>query len=838
MVMLAVAAMDHEKLLKPSFGINFRPIGELQPTTNYYYVTLEVPLPTRLMKVIEDFQTRALDCNIDETDDYTKHVCSDFQPVFLELQLRAEQLKAELTETITSIRSIHPKTKQTNKRALPLMILGGFFTGGFRLLSSILQYKRTNSLKKSLKVLADDHYRLKDQFIDFSKDLTSISKLHSEAISKMAEKVNRTNKRIDSLVKSVQIQFSLVSEKYSDLERKARAITILSQLTSQLFLYSDRTITSFNQLLSYSKNILRSITEMMDGSIPTSLISPDKLAKILNHATDILYKSNTDYVLTFDSLEQYYRLKNTGFTINNENLIINLALPIRPEYQRAMKLYKIETTYVPTDTTDKRQSRSYTKLILKPEYIAVFENNFVELTDNTLRFCTSYESTYLCEQTILQIHKSQMTCPVAILWEADIESIKALCEFEYFHELSPTPEILDAGDRLLLAHLSRPWQLMCDGSSVPVRHEGSDYAILMKNNLCNCQLSSDSDFIEAQLGACDSESHKFTLNYTFNGAMATYFRHIEGFHTLNIDVHKLYNTIPNISLPNLNVIHKHELDVAETDAEIPVKLQQLADIVEHKRALYLSSEDKIESELKFENWFSSSNKAIGVMFICSILGSFAMIITIYVCIKSHKFATLVGAFINAPVAQGLTLDVNSNDVMCTDNTLLTRIFVHLCITITLFLLFQLIKEQYKQSFVMKVLVPTSETKTKRECTMLIELIANNEYLKVYLCSIKAALADLKVVNAPVMNEINVESYCLYSIIKLNWHLKLSVFHKDNILELPDIAYIPLYHKRKLARIIKGTCAIRILIGDDVYHELFQFSHVATNVKGMLYHDTV
>ena len=833
MVFSAVTAVDHDRLLKPSFGINFKPIGELQPTTNYYYVTLEVPLPSELLGVLANFKTRTLNCNTENSDDYMQQVCSDFQPVFLEFQTRAEQLKDELIETIKSITSIHPEDPDRHKRALPLMLLGGFFSGTFKLLTSILQYKRTDSLKKSIRVLADDHYRLKNEFIDLSRDFLSITKLHSDVILRLSLSINNTNNKINSLVQTIQLKFSSILHKYNDLERKVRVIPVISQLTSQLFLYLGKTLSTFNQLLTYSRNILRSITEMMDGSIPTSLISPDKLASVLSHAADVLYRSNTDYVLIFDKLEQYYRLKNTGFTVCNDKLIINLALPIKPEYQSAMKLYKIETTYVPTETTEVRKTKSYTRIVLKPQYIAVFENNFVELSDSTLRSCTNYESTYLCEQTILQIHKSQMTCPVAILWEADMDSIKALCEFEYFHELSPTPEVFDAGDRLLLAHLSRPWQLMCEGSSVPVRHKGSDYAILMKNNLCNCQLSSSSDFIEAQLGACDSESHKFMLNFTLNGAMATYFKNIDGFHNLEMDIYKLYDISPNVSLPDLDIIHNKDFDVADTNTDIPVNLNQLAKVVQHKRTLYLSSEDKIGSELKFENWFSSSNKAIGITFISSILGLVAMILTIYVCVKSHRFATIAGALINVPGTNALPLEVNTNDVVCTDNTLGTRILVHLCITITLFLIFQIIKQNYRNLFIMKVMLPTSNIQTKRECTVLIELFTNNDYLRVYLCSVKASIADLKITQAPILNDITIEKHCLYNIVHFNWRFRVSLYHKDNILELPNIAYVSLFHKGKLEHVTKQDYIVRILIGDDIYHEVFKFSCAVNNLNERL-----
>ena len=38
--------------------------------------------------------------------------------------------------------------------------------------------------------------------------------------------------------------------------------------------------------------------------------------------------------------------------------------------------------------------------------------------------------------------------------------INEKCNFEYYHELTPEPRILDAGDILLLAGLPAPWTLL------------------------------------------------------------------------------------------------------------------------------------------------------------------------------------------------------------------------------------------------------------------------------------------------------------------------------------------------------------------------------------------
>ena len=54
-------------------------------------------------------------------------------------------------------------------------------------------------------------------------------------------------------------------------------------------------------------------------------------------------------------------------------------------------------------------------------------------------------------------HRSKHTCESAIYWNESASLINEKYNSEYYHELTPEPRVLDAGDYLLLAGLPVPW---------------------------------------------------------------------------------------------------------------------------------------------------------------------------------------------------------------------------------------------------------------------------------------------------------------------------------------------------------------------------------------------
>ncbi len=63
--------------LKPAYVAMFRKIGGLQPTSDFYYVNIEIELPNHILGDLQEPSIRSLTCP-SEIDDYTKDLSADF----------------------------------------------------------------------------------------------------------------------------------------------------------------------------------------------------------------------------------------------------------------------------------------------------------------------------------------------------------------------------------------------------------------------------------------------------------------------------------------------------------------------------------------------------------------------------------------------------------------------------------------------------------------------------------------------------------------------------------------------------------------------------------------
>ena len=93
--------------------------------------------------------------------------------------------------------------------------------------------------------------------------------------------------------------------------------------------------------------------------------------------------------------------------------------------------------------------------------------------------------------------------------------------------MDPDPDILDAGNYLLLGNFPLSWNFYCkQKDEIPSPISGSSYMIIKKHDLCQCSLSAGSWYLEANIAYCaedpDNPSTHLKLYYTVNMATVIY----------------------------------------------------------------------------------------------------------------------------------------------------------------------------------------------------------------------------------------------------------------------------------------------------------------------------
>ena len=106
-------------------------------------------------------------------------------------------------------------------------------------------------------------------------------------------------------------------------------------------------------------------------------------------------------------------------------------------------------------------------------------------------------------------------CESAIYTNQNEKLIQQKCTIEYYPKLDPDPDILDAGNYILLGNFPLFWTYFCEQKDeIPTPISGSSYVIIKKCDLCQCSLSAGSWYLEANIAYCteDSDNPQYTID--------------------------------------------------------------------------------------------------------------------------------------------------------------------------------------------------------------------------------------------------------------------------------------------------------------------------------------
>ena len=132
---------------------------------------------------------------------------------------------------------------------------------------------------------------------------------------------------------------------------------------SLLFLrvVQDKYISLYKELITQLRSYVSAIRVLMNGYLPTTLITPSKLLEILAEVKKMLQHTNPDYALVLERTHLYYNMQLVIFGIDRDmNLVIQFPIFIQPFTRNPLILYQLETVPVPIlDTNTEAQSHTH-----------------------------------------------------------------------------------------------------------------------------------------------------------------------------------------------------------------------------------------------------------------------------------------------------------------------------------------------------------------------------------------------------------------------------------------------------------------------------------------------
>ena len=400
---------------------------------------------------------------------------------------------------------------------------------GIQAFNAISAHRKQAKLQKSMKHLKHRQDVLDHKIEALEDDMISITKETFDELDYLKKELELTGYSIRILateIKRVDYELSRHMERIMD---NSNSIIFLSGTISVLLSEMEGYLALHERVKSELDHILDALDNLSNNLLSHSVIRPAVLKRMITHVEEQLAEKYNTYELVITEVHDYYNLAVSSFDYVDGLLGVFVPLFIRPRLQEPMFVYNVKTIPVPyhinIEMVDENESEdAKTQIIPDTEMVAMSRDTYINVDQPELEQCIKFSIMYFCEQTFLMKHISEHTCETAIYHEQSPQIIKDKCNIQYFPELHPTPQILDAGKHILLGNIPEPWSVACSKNDpIPNPLQASKYVVIKKKELCQCSISAGTWYIQENIIHCEGEaSSDLQLYYTTNMAVMIY----------------------------------------------------------------------------------------------------------------------------------------------------------------------------------------------------------------------------------------------------------------------------------------------------------------------------
>ena len=852
----------NEGILRADLGVYFKKVGTITASTDKLYITVAIkvpeipilPLPAvpqhcvkqsvkygrvkrRMVDICGKYRHLIHDSVVDKLYDKYRYTLIDFK-------WSAENLKddiaSNINETLATLKGKYGTSILVRKkRAFPLLIpiVMGVVQGAMAIGGAVAAHVRHNKLQKSMRSILERDNFLRKHHLDFVERTITFNDLLIKKVSNLENQINNTHEGLQDIANQFNRELAKVVEHQTESTGEiVQFLLMLTQLSTSHNSYLRNYLSHIQRFKSYTDKFLRGAMKLSEGKLPQELINVETLTGIFRDCEASLNERPGDYELFSVDPMAYYSRKDVIYGRVDNTLFIQFIAPLRRKNQSKMVVYKVETTFVPFDALAKVNTKGeYTRVTNNHRYFGIEGNNYCLITKEQFEYCDIRGTEYLCDTKLVYVHENRKSCLSTIFYRLDIADIVENCDFKYYRALNPPPQIIDAGNVVLLSAFGTPWLLDCDHRQIPFRHDGQQFAIIDKQSMCGCSLTAPSLYLDAHSSQCiNSEIGNFRPKFVVNSAIIGTFYANSNNDSL-IDLDRLYDEliVPSIKMPDLHIreFEASHVLLGESDV-LTIKLKDLHKATKDNHELYLSADAKLADDSTIKKWFEHGNVDMMVLTTLSVAGGICTMLIMCMLARHCKLDALVGAMAFNPtkveaqnLLQGQTHIQYAKGQISIEN-LMQALTIHVCFMIAFYLGFKLMKRVLRKLSVTRFFIPQKRKLNLRSALTDIYLGLSDglDEIDLYCGSLKIYASQLK--NMP-STDFKIENHfkrCVYDTIKMNWgNLLLYVGTFREELTLPTEIMIPILDKRKFRRIMRGNYTLRVLFVTDslIYHTVGQ-----------------
>lgn len=881
------AVKSNSHYLFPNYGVLFEPVASLIATSEYYFLHLHILLPeyntiynqvTPEMLNDDNLLCMAYNAHNPVVPDHTgsdpgrlttpmpnlaRPLCRTYDRLLTLMSTDLARHKSNLKLQLDNIQTFVRQGRR-HKRGL-LAIGASLLSGAFRTASWYLNRKRQNAMLKIIRILQRRNDILTERYMDLSKDMITYTSVANTQIKHLDNQFHKLRNDLYSLHqitfhgfkvfnKSIQMLKNFGIENRNYITMNARAINVQFQLNNYIITTSDmftKTLEGFYQLEK--------------GQLPSLFVSRSQLSQALIHVEGTLQSSHPNHDLVFKNPRDIYLQNDVSYILDGHMLVIQIPLYVTRRTTAPMTLYQITTTEVPFITNDNQQDKehpSFTKLESTFQYIATDQSTFIPLHFSDLQKCNKFMNFYVCVQQLIQFHRSSKNCLATIFWDRPIEEVLKVCEFKFYYNLHPIPQILSADEWILIAHIPTPWTLLCNTHTIPVTHKSDSYCIIHRSVFCKCVFQSLDLFIPADELNCN-RTVSTSIQHPLNTVVAYKLQHLfPHFQQLDIqfDAKTVYTSDVDMPLPHFQLVQTTDNDVIEDANQLPpTDLDHVIDTISQKHETFLTNLAKEKANDNIDGLFEEQKGIGGLLFVGSLLGLLAFVVMIILCFYTGRMKLLFTTLLSQ-LPQG----ANATEILphyCNNffYHLVISTSYHILYGLLVILSYQLLKRLYYKIILFRYYIPV---KGENQCHpgkthLYLEIFSDSDKLLLYIGSIQTSILNFRLSKTVHVTNLSLTNRICFNFLKISWSENNYAFephifstaagirrsHSDptpiSTFSLPLHILINPLKYRKLKRILTNQYASRTLLLSDVFYPLTEFKfHAASESDYIIPHATV
>ncbi len=840
-----------KSVLRAEYGLLYEDVGLLYQGLQRNYLVVGVPLPN--LKGITDIEPHfGLNCKfpgLDRTPLVHDKLCKIFKMRYFFASMRlsrmrrliARKLREDLPAILPNKRFLqfteqkrannkesgrHPRDVKRFKRlALATIFSGISAIGGlvYEGINTLINYKKTKSMAKGMEVLFKQTELNNQQILAIRSDFIHVTKAIQKDFQDVKNSLNSNTQRIGNLegdfhdfTKDI---YKHLKSAHKFINDNSAAILLSARLSSIYHRELASRIQLYQHYLTVIDSFIAGIASLSTGRLSYDVITPQTLQNLLLRVIEHVQRTNPTWEPAFDHLYQYYGQPLVTFTNTHEMLIIQIPIFFKNTHYAPMPLYRLHTVPVPLDEDTMLEKESkYTLLNFGMSYAAIDENAHITLSKHSLDRCTHIAATYYCETLHYRGHTSEHSCASAIFYFADSKEILAKCDFVYFHQHDPRPQILDSQEYLLLSNVPKPWHLLCDKDlKRPLPFEGANYAIIKREDLCYCGISAGDFFLHEVMAQCDKTEIGIQMYFVRNKAVFD-FQKVLGKDT-KVDASKLLVDVPHYTCTDMQLyVPKSDNYMLQDTADEPLHMSTALQAMETNKEFYLNQQAYDDNKPLF---FKTMRK-LAFFRIAHILWflMFVLLIAVGICLyirrkKVLAYITGLSAVQSSPLGPMLknvsafqyqAVTMTSDIARATPPTFLEALghaflfytWVLALSCVLAFLLYLILRFVYyciQRYNLCQTLWPwfmmKGRTGNAYATDILLEITDVTKHMTILakFMTIKAFPHAITFRGSLTMEDVEIiKSRCCYHTLRVNWS-GLTLFHGQDHLTIPPIGFI-------------------------------------------------